>query len=354
MERKRTVPGEFIGLYAFIRAYPFSFVQLHCRAGCSRKNLAFPREICYNAGRKFMQKRGIFMKSRLKLIVSMLIFGTIGIFVRHIPLASSMIALMRGVIGLVFLLGVTAVLRSPVFRADIKKNALFLLLSGAFLGLNWVMLFESYRCTTVATATLCYYLAPIFVILVSPVLLGEKLTAKKIICTAAALVGMVFVSCIADGGFSANVTGIVFGLIAAVLYASVVLLNKKMHPIGAYDKTIVQLAVSSAVLGIYMLCTGAFSGAFSAMDGVLPWILLAVIGIVHTGIAYALYFSSVGKDGVSSQTAAVLSYIDPVTAIVLSAFLLGEPMTPAGVVGTVLVLGAALVSETELPKREKK
>lgn len=294
------------------------------------------------------------MKSRLKLITSMLIFGTIGIFVRHIPLPSSVIALARGCIGLLFLICVIAICRKPLSRKDIAKNAVYLLFSGAFLGLNWVMLFESYRYTTVATATLCYYLAPIVVIVVSPFVLGEKLTVKKIICTIAAVIGMVFVSGVADGGFEANFTGVIFGLIAAVLYASVVLLNKKMHPIGAYDKTIVQLAVSSAVLGIYLAVTGGFSGTFAGMSGALPWILLIVVGIVHTGIAYALYFSSVDKDGVSSQSAAVLSYVDPVSAVILSALLLGEPMTFFGVIGTVLVLGAAFVSEVNLPKRGKK
>lgn len=293
------------------------------------------------------------MKSRLKLISSMLIFGTIGIFVRHIPLPSAIIALARGCVGLVFLLGVIAVMKKPPSGADIRKNAVYLGFSGAFLGLNWVMLFESYRYTTVATATLCYYLAPIFVILVSPFLLGEKLTVKKIICTVTAVVGMVFVSGVADGGFEANAKGVFFGLIAAVLYASVVLLNKKMHPIGAYDKTIVQLGVSSAVLGVYLALTGGFTGAFAEMSGALPWVLLIVVGIVHTGIAYALYFSSVGKDGVSSQSAAVLSYVDPVSAVILSAVLLGEPMTAFGVVGTVLVLGSAVVSEVELPGRKK-
>ena len=293
------------------------------------------------------------MKSKLKLISSMLIFGTIGIFVRNIPLPSSVIALARGCIGLLFLLGVIAVLRKPLSRKDIAKNAVCLLFSGAFLGLNWVMLFESYRYTTVATATLCYYLAPIAVIIVSPFVLGEKLTAKKIVCTVTAVIGMVFVSGVADGGFDANAKGVVFGLIAAVLYASVVLLNKKMHPIGAYDKTIVQLGVSSAVLGAYLALTGGFSGAFAEMSGVLPWVLLIVVGIVHTGIAYALYFSSVDKNGVSSQSAAVLSYVDPVSAVILSAVLLGETMTPAGVLGTVLVLGSAVISEVDLPGKKK-
>ena len=292
------------------------------------------------------------MKSRLKLISSMLIFGTIGIFVRHIPLPSAIIALFRGCIGLVFLLGAVAAGKRPLSRTDILKNSFYLLFSGTVLGLNWVMLFESYRYTTVATATLCYYLAPIFVILASPFLLGEKLTAKKSICTVTAVIGMVFVSGVADGGFEANAKGVLFGVIAAVFYASVVLTNKKMHPIGTYDKTIVQLGVSSAVLSVYLALTGGFSGAFAEMNGALPWVLLIIVGIVHTGIAYALYFASVGRDGVSSQTAAVLSYVDPVSAVILSAVILGESMTPAGVIGTVLVLGAAVVSETEMPAKK--
>jgi len=293
------------------------------------------------------------MKSRIQLIASMLIFGTIGLFVRHIPVPSAMIALTRGCVGLIFLVCVLAVLRKPLSVADIKANAAYLVISGAFIGLNWVMLFESYRYTTVATATLCYYLAPILVILFSQPILGEKLTAKKTLCAVCAIIGMVFISGVADGGFEANFRGVAFGLGAAVLYASAILMNKKMRPIGAYDKTVIQLGASAAVLGLYLALTGGFNGAFDKMEGFLPWVLLAVVGIVHTGIAYTLYFSSIGRDGVSSQTAAVLSFVDPVSAVILSAVLLGEPMTPTGMIGTVLVLGAAFVSEVELPPKKK-
>ena len=290
------------------------------------------------------------MKARLRIILSMLIFGTIGIFRRYIPLSSAMLAMIRGVIGLVFLLLLTVILKKPLSASAIRKNAVRLFFSGAFLGLNWVMLFEAYRYTTVATATLCYYLAPVFITFASPFILREKLTAKKSVCAVIALVGMVFVTGILSAGFSGSseVRGILYGLIAAVLYAAIVLLNKKTTDLAAFDRTIVQLAVSSAVLLVYLFVTGEFSAAVTLTPSSV--LLTLIVGIVHTGIAYMLYFS--GMEGTSSQTAAVLSYLDPVTAILLSALFLHEPMGWSGVIGTVLVLGATLVSEFPSGKRK--
>ena len=290
------------------------------------------------------------MKARLRIIISMLIFGTIGIFRRYIPLSSAMLAMIRGVIGLVFLLLLTVILKKPLSASAIRKNAVRLFFSGAFLGLNWVMLFEAYRYTTVATATLCYYLAPVFITFASPFILREKLTAKKSVCAVIALVGMVFVTGILSAGFSGSseVRGILYGLIAAVLYAAIVLLNKKTTDLAAFDRTIVQLAVSSAVLLVYLFVTGEFSAAVTLTPSSV--LLTLIVGVVHTGIAYMLYFS--GMEGTSSQTAAVLSYLDPVTAILLSALFLHEPMGWSGVIGTVLVLGATLVSELPSGKRK--
>ena len=290
------------------------------------------------------------MKARLRIIISMLIFGTIGIFRRYIPLSSAMLAMIRGVIGLVFLLLLTVILKKPLSATAIRKNAVRLFFSGAFLGLNWVMLFEAYRYTTVATATLCYYLAPVFITFASPFILREKLTAKKSVCAVIALVGMVFVTGILSAGFSGSseVRGILYGLIAAVLYAAIVLLNKKTTDLAAFDRTIVQLAVSSAVLLVYLFVTGEFSAAVTLTPSSV--LLTLIVGVVHTGIAYMLYFS--GMEGTSSQTAAVLSYLDPVTAILLSALFLHEPMGWSGVIGTVLVLGATLVSELPSGKRK--
>lgn len=279
--------------------------------------------------------------SKIKLLSAMGIFGTIGIFVKFIPLSSPALACCRGVMGVLFLAAIMLITKKKPDIHAIKKNALLLLLSGAAIGFNWIALFESYKHTTVATATVCYYLAPLFLLLASP-FLGEKLTAKKLLCIGVALVGMVFVSGVLNGPlptFSES-RGIVLGTAAAVLYASVMFLNKKLSPIGAYDKTVIQLGSAAMVILPYLLLTQ--NNAPLTMTG-LQWALLCIVGIVHTGIAYALYFDSMKN--LPAETVAIFSYLDPVLAILLSALLLKEPLTPTGIIGTLLILVSALYSE---------
>jgi len=290
------------------------------------------------------------MGALLRLTSSMVIFGTIGVFVRHIPLPSSVIAFVRGLIGMAFLLLVIRVSGKRVAADAVKKNLPKLCVSGAALGLNWILLFEAYRYTSVATATLCYYLAPIIIMLVSPIVLKERLTIKKAACILAALIGMVFVSGVAQGSLPGitELKGIIFGLGAACLYATVVLINKRITGIEALDRTVVQLGISAAVLAPYILATENLFVLLPQLSA-LSALLLVFVAIVHTGIAYALYFSSI-RD-ISAQTAALFSYIDPVVAILLSACLLGEVMTVSGAIGAVMILGSAIVSE--LPEKEK-
>ena len=288
------------------------------------------------------------MNATFKLTLSMVIFGTIGIFRRYIPLPSSLVAMTRGLTGMLFLLLVMVLRKRGMNRTAVRRKLGLLCLSGAAIGVNWILLFEAYNYTSVATATLCYYLAPMFVILASPLVVGERLTAKKLICVLTALLGMVFVSGVLEsGGGSSDLRGVLLGLGAAVLYASVVLMNKQLGDVPAYDRTIVQLGSSAAVLLPYVLLTEDM-GALTFTPGTIG--LLLVVGIVHTGIAYALYFGSLMQ--LKAQTAAILSYIDPVVAVLLSALVLREHMSLLSGLGAVLVLGAAVVSE--LPSRRKK
>ena len=281
-------------------------------------------------------------KSRLMLIASMCVFATIGILRKYIPYSSSFVALFRGVTGTAFLFLVLLVSRKKPNKEAIRKNLVLLLFSGAAIGFNWILLFEAYCYTSVATATLCYYLAPILVILASPIVLKEKLTGKKAFCAALALVGMVLVSGILETDFQGigELKGVLFGLGAAVLYASVILMNKKMKPIGPYDKTIAQLGTASLVLLPYVLLTEDITAmTFSA----LPLVLLLVAGIIHTGLAYWLYFGSMAA--LPAQTVALFSYIDPIGAILLSMVVLKEPMTISAGIGAAMILGAAFFSE---------
>jgi RarD protein len=285
--------------------------------------------------------------ARILFLSSMVIFGTIGVFVRQIPLPSGVLALSRAVIAILFLGCVLLFGKTRIRWRELKGELGWLLLSGAAMAINWILLFESYRYTTVATATLCYYLAPVFVVLLSPLVLKERLSLIKGICAAVAVLGMVFVSGVFEGGLDlSRLPGILFGVGAAAFYAAVILLNKKMKPIPAMDCTVIQLAAAALVLVPYTLLVEDYAAVALSPLGIG---LLVAVGVVHTGIAYALYFGSVRK--LPAQTVAIFSYIDPVVAILLSALFLQEPMTVWGWVGAVLILGSTLVSELSATKK---
>ena len=286
------------------------------------------------------------MSANGKITLSMFIFGTIGLFRRWIDLPSSFVAAARGAIGALILLLVLRLRRERLDGPAIRRSLPVLILSSAAMGVNWILLFEAYNYTSVATATLCYYFAPMFIILASPFVLRERMTARKLACVLTAFAGMVFVSGVLETGFSgaSELRGVALALGAAVLYATVVILNKRLAGLPAFDRTIMQLGISAVVLLPYVLLTESVGELTFAAPSVL---LLLVVGIVHTGFAYALYFGALIE--VKAQTAAILSYIDPVVAVLLSALVLREHMGVLGFIGAVLVIGAAVVSE--LPPR---
>lgn len=281
-------------------------------------------------------------KSYVALIGSMLIFGTLGVVRRYVPLSSAMLALCRGALGSVFLL-LFVLMRGGKLKLPERKATLWLVLTGAIMGLNWMLLFEAYSYTTVAAATMCYYMQPTIVILLSPLVFRERLSGRKLACAAAAIVGMLFVSGVLSGGVGQvrDIRGIAFGLGAAALYAAVIILNKKVVVEDIYAKTVIQLAGAALVMIPYVLLTeGVPELTLTAAD--IGMVLL--VGIVHTGITYALYFGSMQR--LKAQTVAVMSYIDPVFALLLSAAVLHESLTPLGIAGAVLIIGSAIISET--------
>ena len=286
------------------------------------------------------------MNAKIKIITAMVTFGTIGIFVRYIPLPSSIIALVRGVLATFFLLAVMACGKRWPDKAAITRNLALLLISGVLIGFNWILLFEAYNYTSVAVATLCYYLAPVFVIIASPFVLGEKLTTRKTLCVIAALGGMVLVSGVIQNYLSGGntedlkLTGVILGIGAGALYAAIILMNKKLEDISSYDTTVMQLAAASIVLVPYCLITVDI-GALEVTP--VSAVLLLIVGIVHTGIAYVLYFGSIKE--LSAQTVAIFSYIDPILAVLLSALLLKENMDMLSILGAVMILGSTFVSE---------
>ena len=269
-------------------------------------------------------------------ILSMLIFGTNGILVHHISLASSQIILMRTLIG-GLLLTLIVLLRGGFDRAGIRADLLPLLLGGSVLGLNWVALFEAYRQLNVSLATLIYYVGPILVLLFSPVLFREKLNSRKITSVVLVAVGLVCISgSIALRGMSMR--GLLTAVVSALFYAAVIIFNKRITNTGGLQTAALELDIAFVIVLIYMMLTvGLPHPAVSD----IPWI--AVIGLVNTGLAYLLYFSGLQK--LPAQSAALISYVDPVSALVFSALFLHETMTPVQILGAVLIIGGAVFGE---------
>ena len=285
------------------------------------------------------------LKEKLSMILSMIIFGTIGIFVELIALPSGLIAAFRGITGALVILMVMLIKKHKPNFANIKKKLWLLILSGVAIGFNWILLFEAYRHTGIPVATVCYYTAPVIVMALSPFVLKEKLRFRQIVCILLALCGIVAVSGVLQGGAS-KIFGVALGLGAAVLYASVVLMNKFMGEVSAYEKTVIQLMSAGIVVLPYAVHTST-DVSFNAKS----LVLLLIVGIVHTGFAYLLYFDAVKK--LKAQTVAIFSYIDPASAIILSAIIFMQIPKGFEIIGALLIMCGAFFSEINFTKNKR-
>lgn len=277
---------------------------------------------------------------------SMVVFGTIGLFVRQIPVTSGELALYRAVMAAVLLGCYFVLTKQSIDLKKIRRELPLLLASGMAMGINWIFLFEAYQYTTVSVATLSYYFAPVLVTLACPVLFKEKMGLKQWICFIMSTVGIVLITGIGDlSKGDSHFTGICFGLGAAVFYAAVILLNKYIKGVAGIQRTFLQFVAAIVILVPYVLFTSGIS--LGAMNGA-GWICLLIVGLFHTGITYCLYFSSLKE--LPGQEAAVLSYMDPLVAVLVSVFVLGEQMTGLQILGGALILGFTFWNEIKIKK----
>ena len=283
---------------------------------------------------------------RLMLILSMTIFGTLGLFVRNISVSSGELALYRAILAAVLIGLFLLVTKQKIPFTNIKKDIPLLLISGVAMGINWILLFEAYKYTTVSVATLSYYFAPVIVTIVCPILFKEKLTLKQIVCFIMSTLGLVLITGIGNIGSGNHFIGILFGLGAAVFYATVILLNKFIKNVEGIHRTFLQFLSAIVVLIPYILLTSGFT--LGKLDST-GWIFLLIVGLVHTGVTYCIYFSSLKE--LPGQKAAILSYIDPLVAVLISVTILGETITIWQIIGGVLILGFTLLNEIT-PKKQ--
>lgn len=284
--------------------------------------------------------------SKLLMALSMFIFGTIAPLVRNIGVGSGELALYRAMMAAVIVGGFLLFTRQKLSISGVKRKLLLLWISGAAMGINWIFLFEAYKYTTVSVATLSYYFAPVIVMVICPLFFKEKLTLKQIVCFVMSTVGLVLITGTAGGG-SEDMLGILLGLSAAMFYATVMLLNKFIKGIEGLHRTFIQFLAAMIVLLPYVVLTDGFT--LGNLDG-RGWGLLLVVGLVHTGLAYCMYFSAIKE--LAGHKVAMLSYIDPLIAVIVSVVFLNEKMTLPQIVGGILILGFTLICE--LPSFKKK
>lgn len=284
------------------------------------------------------------MNSKLKIIISMIAFGTISIFVKGITLPSSEIAFYRAIIALL-VLSIFMIFNREYFQIESLKNNWFkLFISGLAIGFNWIFLFEAYNYTSVAVATLCYYFAPIVVVVASSIIFKEKLSLKQILCFLGSTTGLIFIISYSTGTEKSDVKGILFGLGAALLYSTVILLNKSMKDINGISRTVFQFAAAVMTLMPYVGITSGFN-IYSLSN--LGLINLFILGAFHTGIVYVLYFSSISK--LKGQEVAIFSYLDPLVAVLISILWFGETITSIQLIGGLLILLFTFINEIKNP-----
>lgn len=286
------------------------------------------------------------LNPQLMLIISMAIFGTIPLFVRNISVSSAELALYRAVLATILIGLFLLVTKQRIPFAKIKKDIPLLIFSGIAVGINWILLFEAYKYTTVSVATLSYYFAPVIVTLVCPILFKEKLTLKQFVCFVLSTFGLVLITGIGKVGGGRGLIGIAFGLGAAVFYAAAVILNKFLKDVDGIHRTFLQFISAIVVLVPYVILTSGFTlntlGSFG-------WFNLLTVGFVHTGFSYCLYFSSLKE--LPGQKAAILSYIDPLVAVLISVTLLDENMTAMQAVGGAMILGFTLLDSIKTKQK---
>lgn len=279
-------------------------------------------------------------KAKIMLCLSMVIFGTIGLFTRNIAVSSGELALYRALMAAVLLAGYFVVTKQKIVFKEIKKELLLLLLSGMAMGINWILLFEAYKHTTISVATLSYYFAPVLVTILCPVLFRERITLKQIFCFVMSTVGLVLIIGFEGGSGDSHLIGILFGLGAAVFYAMVILLNKCIKNVEGIQRTFLQFLAAIIILLPYVALSGGIHLGGLAAKG---WICLVVVGVVHTGITYCMYFSSLKE--LKGLEVSILSYLDPLVAVLASVLILGEELGLIQLLGGVLILGFTLWNE---------
>ncbi|MBQ4100561.1 MAG: DMT family transporter, partial [Oscillospiraceae bacterium] len=150
-----------------------------------------------------------------------------------------------------------------------------------------------------------------------------------------------------DSSVTSNTYGIFSAFMSAVLYAGVMIFNKYFKDLSGIETTLVQMVSATVMLIVYVMVTEHATAFAPSLQEI---IMLFIVGVIHTGFAYVIYFSSMQK--MNTQNTAILSYIDPASALIFSTIFLKERMSIMGILGAVLILGGTIFSQLYKSKKE--
>lgn len=274
----------------------------------------------------------------LRYLFALFLYGTIGFFLHFVKYSSEFVVLGRGVLGSLFIFLVLSLRKEKIDTDAIKKNLKTLLISGFALGFNWVFLFAGYR-YGIAISSLCNYMAPIIVVVISILVYKQKISKPQILFIIMAFVGMLLLIGVIGGDLKGDIRCVIYGLLAALGFVILVLCNKRLTDIKPLEKTLVQLLASAVIVLPYVILNDGFPKEFDLTST----LIVLVLGILHTGVAYICYFSSI--DVLPAQSIAILGYLEPVLNFVIGALVFHEELGVSSIIGAVLILIASIGNE---------
>lgn len=273
-----------------------------------------------------------------KYFSALLLFGSNGVIASNIALPSYEIVLLRTLIGSLFLLVVFKFSGQQLTFYKNKRSGLFLCISAIAMGASWMLLYEAYQHVGVSIASLAYYCEPVIVMILAPLLFNERLTWAKAAGFASVLLGAFFVNwqALDDGK---TVWGLFCGGMSAIMYAIMVIFNKKTQNISGAENSLVQLFVGFLVVATFI----GFNQGLTLHHSAVNWMPVLLLGLLNTGLGCYLYFSSITVLPV--QTVAICGYLEPLAAVFFSVFLLHESLQPLQILGAILIISGAVFSE---------
>ena len=279
------------------------------------------------------------LRGSLLILVSMVLFATIGIFVRFIDMPNPVIIFFTSLFAAVFLLLYFAA-KGKIRDLISVKRKVTIFISGIWVSFTILLYFMAFSNTTLANAVLTHYTAPIFAALLAPVFLRERLSKVTVIALAISFGGLIIITSNSLSFNSPDFLGIVYGVLSGLFYGLLILWDKKL--LRDIDPKVILFY--QVVIPMFFMAPFLFIFDFSLSMFNLSLIIVYVFVVIFT--ATLVYFA--GLKHVKAQNAGIISYLDPVMVFIFGFLFFSEIPTLRTYIGGALILYSGyLIIRTE-------